>query len=66
MEAILIKNGRKLKGKLAEIMITKGLACQVDEEIQEPKQIILYQKASDVSKVVKKGGRPKGTTKKRK
>lgn len=66
MEAILIKNGWKIKGKLAEIMVQKNLAILValEEEtrveLSEGNPIVLDQKASEV----KKQGRPKGTVKK--
>lgn len=72
MEAILIKNGRKIKGKLAEIMVSKGFANWVDLEdetrieLSEGNSTVLDQKAPDVKAKVKKGGRPKGTTKKSK
>ena len=70
MEAILIKNGRKIKGKLAEIMVSKCLANWVDLkdetliELSEVNSTVLDQKAPDQKAKVKKGGRPKGTTKK--
>jgi hypothetical protein len=64
MEAIMLKSGKIVKGKLADILVKAKVAIYLDEEVEEEVHEIVshtaFEQKPSVKKVVKKTGKPKG------